>query len=182
MITETYHYHNHPLHDPNIGPMLVFQDVSPIYLKVNFLQWCEIGLLEIGSSRKAEKEAICLVKTEFPGLIDAVYFIATTFREEITNEEMRKSIRQYIQHYYNKEAKKEDILPAPDFCKAFFQKISLDSVKSLLFVLMELTFVHSPKHEYHLDPSNILDLFERYTAIAITGHDWKKISKGKRKA
>jgi hypothetical protein len=35
----TFHFVDLPVHDPDIGLMLVFQDVSPIYLKVNFQQW-----------------------------------------------------------------------------------------------------------------------------------------------
>jgi len=177
MITETFHFVNHPVHEPEIGPMLVFQDVSPIYLKVNFLQWCEIGLSEIDRSRQAEIHAIHLVKTEFLGLVDAVYFIATVFREDITDEDMRKSVHHYIENYYKKTAKKEDILQPPVFCEEFFREISFRSMKSLLWVLMELAVVHSTKHEYHLDQSSILDLFERYSAIVITGHDWKKMIK-----
>ena len=50
-------------------------------------------------------------------------------------------------------------------------------MKFLPWVLMELAAVHSTKHEYHLDQSSILDLFERYSAIVITGHDWKKMIK-----
>ena len=92
MITETFHFYNHPVHEPEIGPMLVFQDVSPIYLKVNFLQWCEIGLAEIDRSRQGEIQAINLVKTEFLGLGEAVYFIATAFREDITDEDRRKAV------------------------------------------------------------------------------------------
>jgi len=177
MITETFHFFNRPVHEPEIGPMLVFQGVSPIYLKVNFLQWCEIGLTEIDRSRQAEIQAINLVKTEFLGLVDAVYFIATVFREDITDEDMRKSVHHYIENYYKKTGKKEDILQPPVFCEAFFREISFRSMKSLLWVLMELAAVHSTKHEYHLDQSSILDLFERYSAIVITGHDWKKMIK-----
>ena len=177
MITETFHFSTHPVPEPEIGPMLVFQDVSPIYLKVNFLQWCEIGLAEIDRSRQAEIQAINLVKTEFLGLVDAVYFIATTLREDITNEDMRKSVHHYIENYYKKIAKKEEILQPPVFCEAFFREISLSSVKSLLWVLMELAAANCTKHEYHLDQSSILDLFERYSAIVITGHDWKKMIK-----
>ena len=177
MITEIFHIVNLPVHDAELGPMLVFQDVSPIYLKVNFLQWCEIGLAEIGASRPQEIEAIKHVKTEFLGLVDAVYFIATTFREDIPDEDMRNSIRNYIDNYYKKDAKKEQILPAPDFCQAFFLGISFDSTKSLLWVLMELVAGHSTEHEYHTNQPGILDLFERYSAIIMAGHDWKKIIK-----
>lgn len=177
MITETFHFTNHAVHEHEMGPMLVFKDVSPIYLKVNFHKWCEIGLSEIDRSRQAEIQAINLLKTEFLGLVDAVYFIAMTFRKEISNEDMRKSIHQYIDNYYKKDVKKEDILMAPDLCEAFFQKISFGSAKSLIFILMELAIVYCSKYEYHVDQSSILDLFERYSVIIITGHDWKKLNK-----
>jgi hypothetical protein len=177
MITGIFHFVDLPVHDPDIGLMLVFQDVSPIYLKVNFQQWCEIGLAEIGLSRPHEIEAIKHVKTEFLGLIDAVHFIATTYSEDITDEDMRKSIRTYIDNYYKKGAKKEEILPATDFCQAFFLGISFDSAKSLLWVLMELVAGHNTEHEYHMAQSGILELFERYAAILIAGDDWKQIIK-----
>src|ERR1700755_1272912 len=141
MISEIFHFVDLPVHDPEIGPMLVFEDVSPIYLKVNFQRWCEIGLAEIGASRPNEIEAIKHVQTEFLGLINAIYFIGTTFRKDISDEDMRKSIRNH---------KGANALSAPDFCVGFFQGISYDSAKSLLWVLMELVSRHKSEHEYQM--------------------------------
>lgn len=177
MITEIFHYVNLPVDDPEIGPTIIFQDVSPIYLKVNFQQWCDIGLAEVGTSRQSETVAIKHIKTEFLGLIDAVYCIARSMKDDNSEEDMKIPIRYYIDNYYRRDVKPNEIIPPPDFCQAFFREISATSIKSLLWILLELVLVHHSKHEYHLDEPNILDLYERYGAIILTAHDWKKITK-----
>jgi hypothetical protein len=52
MITETFAPVNFPVDGPDIGPMIIFKDVTLIYMRVNFLKWCEIGMAEVGASRQ----------------------------------------------------------------------------------------------------------------------------------
>lgn len=44
MIKETFAPVNLDVDGAELGPMLIFRDVIPIYLKVNFLKWCDIGI------------------------------------------------------------------------------------------------------------------------------------------
>jgi hypothetical protein len=170
MITETFAPVNFPIDGSELGPMLIFKDITPIYLKVNFLKWCEIGLAEVGISRQLEKKVITHVHLEFVGLIDAVYFIAASMLDE---DKMEEHLQQYIANYYKKDAKEEDIPPPPDLCLVFFKGITYKSAKSILWLLMEVVTANKDKYEYQREQKDILNLYERYSAVIDIGHDWR---------
>lgn len=56
-----------PIDGPEMGHMVIFKDVIPIYMRVNFLKWCEIGIAEVGASRQLKDKVIKLMQTEFIG-------------------------------------------------------------------------------------------------------------------
>ena len=174
MITETFAPVNFPVDGPELGPMVIFKDVTPIYMKVNFLKWCEIGLAEVGASRQLENKVIKHIQTELIGLIDAVYFIAVSMMEE---EKMDEHLDQYIANFYKKDAKKEDIPLPPDFCVAFFISITRESARSILWLLMEVVTANKGKYEYQREQKDILNLYERYAAVIDLGHNWHKTIK-----
>jgi hypothetical protein len=174
MITDTFAPLSIPIDDLNSGPLLILKEVTPIYLKVNFLKWCEIGLQELDTSRESEAMAIKHLSTEFIGLIDAVLCLIVSIKDDDLADDFGEHIRRYIDNYYIKDTKNEDILPPPDFCKAFFTAINRDSARSAIWILMELVATYKGKYEYHVDEVTVLDLYSRYSAIIAVGHDWKK--------
>jgi len=174
MITETFAPVNFPIDGPEIGPLIIFKDVTPIYMKVNFLKWCEIGLAEVGASRQLENKVIKHVQTEFIGLIDAVYFIAVCMNDQ---EGMADHFERYMANYYKKNVKKKEILSPPDFCLAFFKGITRESAKSILWLLMEVVTANKGKYEYQREEKDILSLYERYSAVINMGYDWQKTLK-----
>jgi len=171
MITETFAPVNFPADGPEIGPMIIFKDVTPIYMKVNFLKWCEIGLAEVGASRQLENKVIKHVQTEFIGLIDAVHCIAISMNDQ---EGISDHFERYLANYYKKDVKKKEILSPPDFCIAFFKGITRDSAKSILWLLLEVVTANKGKYEYQPEHKDILSLYERYSAVINMGHDWQK--------
>ena len=171
MITETFAPVNFPVDGPEIGPMIIFKDVTPIYMKVNFLKWCEIGLAEVGASRQLENKVIQHVQTEFIGLIDAVHCIAVSMTDQ---EGMADHFERYMANYYKKDVK---ILPPPDFCIGFFKVITRESAKSILWLLMEVVTANKAKYEYQREEKDILNLYEHYSAVISMGHDWHKTLK-----
>lgn len=174
MITETFAPVNFPVDGPEIGPMIIFKDVTPIYMKVNFLKWCEIGLAEVGASRQLENKVIKHVQAEFIGLIDAVHCIAVSMTDQ---EGMADHLEQYMANYYKKDVKKKEILSPPDFCIAFFKGITRESAKSILWLLMEVVTANKAKYEYQREEKDILNLYERYSAVISMGYDWHKTLK-----
>jgi hypothetical protein len=175
MITEIFAPLSIPVDDLSSGPLLILKDVTPIYLKVNFIKWCEISLQELDRSRIPDSIAIKHVSKEFIGLIDAVFCLILSIRDDELADNFSDHIRRYIDSYYKKDIKNEDILPPPDFCKVFFTGIAPDSAISALWILMELVATYKDKYDYHLDEATILDLYSRYSAIIAVGHNWKKI-------
>jgi hypothetical protein len=171
MITEIFAPVNFPLDGAVPGPMVIFKDVTPIYLKVNFLKWCDIGLAEVGASRQLESKVIGYVQTEFVGLIDAVYCVAITMQDE---EKMEENLNRYFENYYKKDAKEKDILNPFEFCIAFFLDITRESAKSILWLLMEVVSANKGKYEYQREQKDILSLYERYAATIDIGYDWHK--------
>lgn len=172
MITETFAPVNFPVDGPEIGPMIIFKDVTPMYMRVNFLKWCEIALAEVGASRQLERKVINHVQTEFIGLIDAVYSTAAAMMTDGNREALRKLMDQYFEDYYKKDAKEEDILMPTDFCQAFFRGIALESAKSIFWLMMEVVTANKDKYEYKVDQTKILNLFERFQAVLNVAYDW----------
>ena len=179
MINATFAPVNFPIEGPEIGPMIIFKDVTPIYMKVNFLKWCEIGLIEIGGSRQLERMVIKHVETEFIGLLNAVYYTAAAMADE---ERMDDYLNQYLDNYYKKKAKKKEILLPFNFCMAFFGGITRESAKSILWLLMEVVTANKLKYEYQLEQKDILTLYERYSAVIDVGYGWQKDIKKKEQA
>jgi hypothetical protein len=179
MITETFAPVNFPIDGPEIGLMIIFKDITPIYMKVNFLKWCEIGLNEIGGSRQLERMVIKHVEIEFIGLLNAVYYTAGAMADE---ERMDDYLNQYLENYYKKKAKKKEVLLPFNFCIAFFNGITRESAKSILWLLMEVVSANKDKYEYQLEQKDILNLYERYSAVIDIGYDWAKFIKKKEHA
>jgi hypothetical protein len=161
-----------PIDVPADEPMLVFKDCAPDYLKANFLKWCEIGLSEIGPTRKLEKETIEYVQTEFVGLINAFYCTAASMAEDITDAQSRAYLQQYLVNYYKPDKPHKDILPPPLFCRTFFKGISFTSARSILWFLMGVVIAKKELYDLQIAPLNIFNLFERYEAILAYSDDW----------
>ena len=174
MITETFAPVNFPVDDREVGPIIIFKDLTAINMKVNFLKWCEIGFAEVGDSRQLERMAIKHVETEFIGLINAVYYTALAMWDE---EKIEDYYNQYIDNYYKKKAKKKEVLPPLNFCMSFFNGITCESAKSILWLLMEVVTANKDKYEYQLEQKDILNLYERFSAIIVLGYDWQKAIK-----
>ena len=177
MITETFAPVNFPVDGPDIGPMIIFKDVTLIYMRVNFSKWCEIGIAEVGASRQLERKVITHVETEFIGLLNAVYWAANAMANE---DSMDDCLQQYISSYYIKDVKKCNILQPFDFCIDFFSGITRESAKSIVWLLMEVVTANKTKYEYQLEQKDILTLYERYSAVIDVGYDWHKAIKKKR--
>jgi hypothetical protein len=167
MITEIFPPVNFPIDGPEIGSMLIFRDATPRYLKANFIKWCEIGLAEVGASCQLEANVIKHMQSEFVGLINAVHCIALTDQDETKLEE---NYHQYVANYYKKGVEK---VPNPaEYCIGFFNGITKESAKSILWRLMEFTIASNPKHEYQREQKEILSLYERYSGVIELAHDW----------
>jgi hypothetical protein len=179
MITEIFAPVNFPVDGPDIGPMIIFKDVTLIYMRVNFSKWCEIGIAEVGASRQLERKVIKHVETEFIGLLNAVYWAANAMANE---ENMDDCLHQYISSYYKKDVKKRDILQPFDFCIDFFSGITRESAKSIVWLLMEVVTANKTKYEYQLEQKDILTLYERYSAVIDMGYDWQKTIKKRKQA
>ena len=186
MITETFAPVNFPIDGPEIGAMIIFKDVTPIYLRVNFQKWCAIALTEVGASRQLERKVINHIQTEFIGLINAVYSTAAGMMADGDDESLRKTVNQYIKEYYKKDVKRNDIIIPTDFFKVFFQSITPQSTKSILWLMMEVVTAKKDKYEYKVDHVQILNLFERFQAIVNVAHDWyqeiDKLNRSSRKS
>ncbi|WP_431217171.1 hypothetical protein ACQ86N_23100 [Puia sp. P3] len=174
MITETFAPVNFPIDGPEIGPMIIFKDVTPIYLKVNFQKWCEIALAEVGTSRQLERKVICHIQTEFIGLINAVYCTAAAMMTDGDDEALRKIANQYIKDYYKKDAKRNNIRIPTDYFQEFFKSITPKSTRSILWLLMEVVTANKDKYEYKVNHVQILNLFERFQAVVNIAHDWQE--------
>src|SRR6185437_3398244 len=143
MIRETFAPVNLPVDGAELGPMLIFKDVTPIYIKVNFLKWCDIGLAEVGAARQLEAKVIRHMQTEFVGLINAVHCIALTMEDE---EKLDENYHHYEDNYYKKGVK--NILNPFEFTYAFFRRITEGSARSILWLLMEVITANKEKYEY----------------------------------
>lgn len=174
MITETFAPVNFPVDDREVGPIVIFKDITAINMKVNFLKWCEIGLAEVGDSRQLERMAIKHVETEFIGLINAVYYTALAMWDE---EKIEDYYNQYIDSYYKKKAKKKEVLPPLNFCISFFNGITYESAKSILWFLLEVVAANKDKYEYQMEQKDILTFYERFSVIIVLGYDWQKAIK-----
>ena len=172
MITETFAPVNFPIDGPEIGAMIIFKDVTPIYLRVNFQKWCEIALAEVGASRQLERQVISHIQIEFIGLINAVYSTAAGMMADGDDEALRKTVNQYIKEYYKKDVKKDDIIIPTNFFQTFFESITPKSTKSILWLMMEVVTAKKDNYEYKVDQVQILNLFERFQAIVNVAHDW----------
>jgi len=177
MITETFAPVNFPVDGPDNGPLIIFKDVTLIYMRVNFLKWCEIGIAEVGASRQLEGKVIKHVEVEFIGLLDAVYWSAAAMADE---ENVKDCLNQYISGYYKKDVKRRDILQPFDFCIEFFREITRESAKSIIWLLMEVVTANKSKYDYMLEQKDILTLYERYSAVIDVAYDWHKALKKKR--
>ena len=172
MITETFAPVNFPADGPELGPMVIFKDVTPIYIKVNFLKWCDIALAEIVVTRQLEAMVIKHMQTEFIGLINAVHCIALTMQDE---SKLDDNYHHYADNYYKKGAK--NILNPFEFCCVFFKKITQESARSILWLLMEIVTANKEKYEYLREQKEILALYERFSAILTVGYDWYKAAR-----
>lgn len=171
MITELFTPFNFPIDGPDMGLMGIFKDLSPTYMKETFLKWCEIGLAEVGSKRELENKVIKHVETEFIGLLNAVYFIAAAMRDDLTEDELFQNLEQYTNDYYKKDIEEQDTLLPPVFCQVFFEGITRESAKSILWLLMEVVIANKDKYDYQCEPKVVLNLYERYIAVIDMGHD-----------
>jgi len=171
MITELFAPFNFPIDGPDAGPMAIFKDLAPTYMKENFLKWCEIGLAEVGSSRALEHKVIMHFETEFIGLINAVYFVAAAMKDDLADDQLYQNLEQYINDYYKKDVKERDTLLPPVFCQVFFEGITRESAKSILWLLMEVVIANIGKYDYQCEPKVVLNLYERYIAVIDLGHE-----------
>lgn len=172
MIKERFAPVNFPVDGKEMSPMVIFKDLTLIYLKVNFLRWCDIGLAEIGASRQLEARVIKHVQSEFIGLLNAVYYIALTTEDETKLEE---NFDLYCDNYYKKDV--EDIPNPFSFLVLFFKGITKESIVSLLWLLMEVVTAQKDKYDYHIDQKHILTLYERYAAVVGSAYKWHKCAK-----
>jgi hypothetical protein len=169
MIKETFAPFNLPLNSPEVGPMLIFKDVSPIYMKVNFLKWCDIVSAEIGASRQLEDKVIKHMRTEFIGLINAVHCIASCMEDQT---KMADNYRHYADNYYKKDV--DNVLDPFEFICAFFKGITEGSARSILWLLMELVAANKERYEYLREQKEILSLYERFSASLTVAYGWHK--------
>jgi len=163
--------------DGTLGPAVIFKDVTPIYLKVNFLKWSEIGLAEAGALLDGESQAIKYLQTEFIGLIDAVFCLTEGARDGISEEKQDACLRRYFESYYKKDAKKNEMIPPIALCKAFYNGITLESARSMFWLLMKVVAAHKDKYEYRIEEVRVLNLYDRFAALITNGQDWEKIAK-----
>jgi hypothetical protein len=168
MITATFAPVNYSIDGLPPGPMLIFRGVTPIYLKVNFLKWCEIGLTEVGGSRQLEKTAIRHVQAEFPGFLDAVHGIALSMEGIETTAE---NLDRQVVCYYTKDARRRGVPNPFDCTVTFFNGITVRSMASMLWLLLEVATAHKEKYEYRQEPTELLNLFERFNIITTFGRD-----------
>lgn len=163
--------------DGTVGPAVIFKDVTPIYLKVNFLKWSEIGLAEAGALLESESLAIKYLQTEFIGLIDAVFCLTEGARDGISKEKQDDCLQRYFESYYKKDAKNNEMMPPIALCKAFYNGITLKSAISMFWLLMKVVAAHKDKYEYRIEEVSVLNLYDRFCALVTDGQDWEKIAK-----
>jgi hypothetical protein len=182
MITELFAPFNFPVDGAEMGPMAIFKDLTPAYMKKSFLKWCEIGLAEVGSLRELEYKVIKHVETEFIGLINAVYFVAAAMRDDLADDQLYQNLEHYIDDYYKKDVKERDTLLPPVFCQVFFEGITRESAKSILWLLMEVVIANKGKYDYQCEPKVVLNLYERYIAVVDLGHELRKAMEERNKS
>lgn len=169
MITETFAPVHISVDAPGVGPIGIFNNATPSFLKENFARWCEMGLVEVGISRDLEKKVIRYIQTEFCGLIDAVYCLATAMGD---GRKMRRCLRQYVENYYKKDTPLVDIIKPADFCRAFFKDIARESSQSILCLMLQVVITNTDKFGYQLTTKEIIVLHERYCAIVDAAARW----------
>ena len=165
MITEHFLPINFSTDGPNIGAMIIFKNVTPLYLKEHFLEWCCIAVAELDPSRQKEITAIRHVQSEFVGLIDAVHATAAAAISDNSNKAVGKLLQQYYDGYYKKEINERDILLPTVFCHHYFKEITANSTESLLWLLLNVVTANKEKYQYKLDQTQLLNLFERFLAV-----------------
>lgn len=174
MITQTFRPIYFPIDGPDIGAMIIFRDVKPDELKKNFEKWCEIALAEAGESRQREIRAIQHVRTEFVGLIDAVHCQAAALVTDGSNQALEELLNNYFENYYKKGEQPEKIPLPSDFFSLFFKEITVESMKSILWLMLETVTASRKKYEYDLAMWQILKLQERFSAIIDIGNDFRQ--------
>lgn len=172
MITHVFGKIDVPLGDPERGPMLIFRDVSPIYLKVNFLKWCEIGLKEVAGIRRLEARVIKHLRSEFVGLINALYCMAGT---NAYPKKFGVYYDEYIKRYYKKDVEEDDMVQPADFCIAFFRAITCESAQSAVWLLYEIVTAAKDKYGYQPEQTEVLDLFGRYNTLLGVANSWQQL-------
>jgi hypothetical protein len=148
--------------------MFIFKDVTPIYLKVNFLKWCEIALAQVAASRQLEAKVIKHMQSEFLGLINAVYCVAASMENE---EKLDENFHYYIDNYYRKDVQKVNPF---EFALLFFKGIKKESARSIIWLLMEVVAAQKDKYDYQKEQKDILNLYERFSGVVCVAYDWTK--------
>jgi hypothetical protein len=88
---------------------------------------------------------------------------------------MDENYHRYADNYYKKDAKK--VLDPFEFTCSFFRGITEASVRSILWLLMEVVTANKDKYEYLREQKEILGLYERFSAILTVAYDWHKTTK-----
>jgi hypothetical protein len=174
MITQKFRPIYFPIDGPEIGAMIIFRDVGPDELKSNFEKWCEIALAEMGECREREILAIQHVRTEFVGLINALHCQAAALLTDDSDQALEELLNNYFENYYKKIEPPEKIPLPSRFFRLFFKGITAESMKSILWFMLEIVTASKGKHGYDLVLRQILILQERFSAITDLGYEWYK--------
>jgi len=163
-----------PVDGPDTGAMILFRDIPPSELKIHFQKWCDIGLEKMGETRKLEHRVIRYMKTEFIGLINAVHVQAAALTSDGHDKSLNDLLDKYFEDYYDKDAESDERRIPSEFFQAFFERITAESVTSILWLLLEVVTANKDKYEYDPDLPHLLTLHERFGAVVDIAHDWKQ--------
>jgi hypothetical protein len=174
MITQKFRPIYFPIDGPDNGAMIIFRDVDRDELKSNFDKWCSIALAEIGESREREIMAIQHVRTEFVGLINALHCQTAALITDGSDRALEELLNNYFENYYKTIEPPEKIPLPSSFFGLFFQEITVESMKSILWFMMDIVTACKAKHGYNLALWQMLTLYERFSAVNDLGYDWHK--------
>lgn len=153
------------------GHYIIFKGIELPVLKRHFLDFCDAALSAVKERDPQDTSTLQFMKTEFPGLIDAVYCMAMCLKTN-SKKGMSAAVRYYLDHYY-KPVKTEKIMIASEFFIYFFEQITLKSARSAIWAMLEAVVIDREAGKHDLPLTLILPTYERFTGIVDIGHEYK---------
>jgi len=115
----------------------------------------------------------------FYPLLDAMYCIGIAFKSDQQGREFNYAIRDYLLNYYDREARKEEIIGPFSFPNFFFRQFNIECTRSMLWIILEAVIIYDGELNKRLDRQETLQYYERFLVIAESAYSIRNKFKDK---